>query len=129
VVREDEVDPSAVDVEGLPQLRHAHHGTFDMPTRPARAPGRLPDGSDLLVLRLGRLPEGEVTDVATFVLVGRYPLTPPALLDVDPRQLAVVREFGDVEIDRAVRLVCQSPVDQPLDELDHLRHVMGGARI
>src|SRR5260370_18747128 len=38
VVREDEVEPAAMDVEGLAEMRLGHRRAFDVPTRPAAPP-------------------------------------------------------------------------------------------
>jgi hypothetical protein len=42
MMREDEVEPAAVDVEHLAQDLARHRRAFDMPARPAAAPGRIP---------------------------------------------------------------------------------------
>jgi hypothetical protein len=52
VVREDEVDPAGVHVEGLAEVVHGHGGALDVPPRPARAPRRRPRR----LAGLGRLP-------------------------------------------------------------------------
>src|SRR5690606_25139912 len=56
VVREHEILPTRVYVDGLPQVFRRHRRTFDVPARPAAPPGRLPAR---LVLR-GRFPQHEV---------------------------------------------------------------------
>src|SRR5207248_3256542 len=43
-------------------------------------------------------------------------------------QPAIGGEAGDVVVDVATGLVGVAALDQPDDELDHLRHVLGGAR-
>src|SRR6516165_2111465 len=93
MVGELQIQAAAVNVEGLPQVFHAHGGAFDVPAGPAFAPrtfpGRLP--------RLGALPQREIAGVAL------------AVADLDPRsrfqlfriaiaELAVIRVAGDVEI-------------------------------
>ena len=42
VVREDEVHPAAVDVEGIAEVLRAHRGAFDVPARAARPPRAAP---------------------------------------------------------------------------------------
>ena len=42
VVRENEVETAAVDVEGLAEMRLAHRRAFDVPARPAAAPRAVP---------------------------------------------------------------------------------------
>ena len=76
--------------------------------------------------RLRRLPQREVPRVALervgFHAHGFQQLR---LVNV-ARQLAVIGELGDREIDVAVRFVCVSPFEQLADNLDHLRDVVGG---
>src|SRR6185295_10973051 len=57
VVREDQVEAAAVDVEILAELRARHRRALDVPARPPAAPGRIPRG---VLVRLVRLPEREV---------------------------------------------------------------------
>src|SRR3546814_11714727 len=42
VVREDEIEAAAVDVEDLAQVFHRHRGAFALPAQAAAAPGALP---------------------------------------------------------------------------------------
>src|SRR3954463_3109889 len=42
MVREDQIDSAAVDVETLAEMRLAHRRALDMPARPAASPGALP---------------------------------------------------------------------------------------
>ena len=69
MMREDEVEPAAVDVDRLAQMRADHRRAFDVPARPAAAPRAVPADH----ASLARLPQHEVGGVA---LVGR---------DLDPR--------------------------------------------
>src|SRR5271168_3589648 len=64
VMREDEVDAAAVDIEGFAQMLPAHRRAFEMPAGPATAPRAVPAG---LVGSRG-FPEHEVLRVS---LVGR----------------------------------------------------------
>src|SRR5919197_101573 len=57
VVREDEVEAAAVDLEGGPEELLGHNRALDVPARPATAPGRLPRR---VLAGLVRLPEREV---------------------------------------------------------------------
>src|SRR4029077_18886651 len=61
VVREDEVEPAAVDLERRAEDLLGHHGALDVPTRAAAPPRRLP--RRVLRLRLVRLPQREVARV------------------------------------------------------------------
>src|SRR5690606_4310673 len=83
VVGEDEVFATGMDIEGRTELGHAHGGAFDMPPRPSFTPGGGPDGADFVIYLLGGFPEGEVSDVALFVFVGRDAFSLPHLGGVD----------------------------------------------
>src|SRR6476619_5774034 len=60
VVRENEVEPAAVDLEDRPKVRLGHRGALDVPARPAATPGRFPPG---VLALLVRLPEREVARI------------------------------------------------------------------
>ncbi len=83
VVGEDEVLAAGVDVEGLAEVGHAHGGALDVPPGSAGAPWGLPGGADPAVDVPGGLPEGEVADVALFVLVGGHALAAADRGEVD----------------------------------------------
>ena len=111
VVREDEVETAAVDLECRPEGVLRHRRTLDVPARPAAPPGRVPRR---VLARLVRLPEREVARV----LLQRVRLL---LLDLF-RPLAgeptVLRVARDGEVDVALDRVCEVALDQLLDELD-----------
>ena len=106
VMRKDQVEPAAVNVERLAQDPAAHGRALDVPARPAFAPGAVPGG----LARLGAFPQGEVGGRA--LAFGH--LAPFALhaVHVAIAELAVLRILGDVEVDVAVRLVGEALVDQ-----------------
>jgi hypothetical protein len=56
MMREHQVNPSAMDVHPFAQDLRRHNRTFDVPTGTALAPGRIP----VRLTWLGGLPEGEV---------------------------------------------------------------------
>src|SRR5262249_54630724 len=60
VVREDEVEAAAVDLEDRPERVLGHHRALDVPTRPTAAPGRVPGG---VLTGLVRLPQREIPSV------------------------------------------------------------------
>src|SRR6185437_8536802 len=64
VMREDQIEPAAVNVECLPEMRLAHRRALDMPTGAAAAPRRLPAGQ----VGRRRLPQHEIAGI---LLVGR----------------------------------------------------------
>ena len=124
VVREEQVVAAGVDVDGFAEMRLGHRRAFDVPTRPAHAPGRIP------ARQFGwrGLPQNKVARVA---LVRR---------DVDARagdhlvhraarKLAVVGIAGDREQHVAVGGIGMAAGDEFLDHRDHLRHVFGGMRL
>jgi hypothetical protein len=59
VMREDQVEPAAMDVERLAQFAFAHRRAFDVPAGAAAAPRAIPAG----LVRARRLPQNEVAGV------------------------------------------------------------------
>src|SRR5581483_8996410 len=94
VMREDEVEPAAVDLERGPEDLLGHHRALDVPARTAVAPGRVPPR--VLGRGLVRLPEREVARI----LLERARLL--ALLDLIGAlagEPAVVGKARDAEVD------------------------------
>src|SRR5579884_4397078 len=92
VVRENQVEPAAVNVEGLAEGALAHRRAFDVPAGTAAAPWARPAG----LVGARRLPQHEIAGV---LLVGRD-LDPGAgdhVLAAAPRQRAVPGVGGDAE--------------------------------
>ena len=83
---------------------------------PRAVPGRL--------ARLGRIPQSEVTRVP-LAIVHLDAGAGLQLVEVLARELAVGREPPDLEVDVAVHHVGVAAGDEPLDEPDHLRQVLG----
>ena len=108
VVREDQVQPAAVDVERLAQQLAAHGGAFDVPAGPAGSPRAGPGR----LAGLGRFPEGEIG--ARPLALGHAAALAAHGLDAAMAQLAVVRALGDLEIHVALRLVGEALFDQRL---------------
>src|SRR5207249_967297 len=94
VVREDQIQAAAVDVEVRAQVLHAHGRALDVPAGTAGTPGAVPGR----LAGLRRLPEGEVARVP---LQGRRLDPSPGLelLRVAVAQLAVVGDHRHVEVD------------------------------
>src|SRR5205823_235885 len=68
VMREDQVDAAGMNVERLgaatlPDLLERHRGALEVPSRPAPPERRVPRRADLLVRRLGLLPQREIARV------------------------------------------------------------------
>ena len=70
VVREAQVEPAAVDVEGLAEVPLRHRRALEVPARPAAAERGVPGGR-LRLAGLGGLPQREVAGVALGVVVDR----------------------------------------------------------
>src|SRR3954469_15463878 len=109
-MREDEVEPAAVDLERRPEDLLDHRRALDVPAWPAPAPRRLPPR----VLRRGlvRLPEREVARV----LLERVRLLLLDLIRTLAREAAVFGIRGDAEVDVAVDRIGVPRLDQLLDE-------------
>ena len=125
-----EVGAAAVDVEVLAQQFARHGRALDVPAGAAGAPARLP----LRLAGLGALPQHEVERIA--------------LAAVDGDALA-----GAQFVEAAARRACRSPAScapqssrrrrrrhhyglvgevlllEQVDDVEHLRHVLGGARL
>jgi hypothetical protein len=123
VVGEDVVDPTAVDVQALPQQGHAHRRALDVPAGPAPTEARVPPDRPLG----DRLPEGEVAGVLLRVVVGVDAAAGAGHQPGggDPGERPVAGEAGDPEVDAALPAIGDAGRLQPLDESDHLRDVGG----
>src|SRR5262249_60738374 len=102
---EDQVHTARVNVERLhaeaaADLVERHGRALEMPPRSPAAERRVPRGADLLVGRVRRLPQGEVTRVLFGVLVARDPRADLDLPRIEPRQPAVGGKAIDREVDR-----------------------------
>src|ERR1700737_621497 len=105
VVRKDEVDSTAVDVERVAEVVLAHRRALDVPAGPAATERRLPRGAQLLVAGLRLLPKGEVADVLLLVFVGRDARAGFQAGSVQVRKRPVFRKARDAEVHVAVRYV------------------------
>ena len=104
VVREGEVAPSAVHVDGLAELAAAPAPNTRCASPVGRPPARLPGG---LVLKR-RLPEDEVKGVALARVLGFAPCSPASssiAVAVLVTDLTEARELRDLEVHRSVDLV------------------------
>ncbi len=118
VVREDEVEPAAVDVERRAQVLRRHRRALQVPAGAAAAPRRRP-GRGLGFTGLVALPQREIARVSlailAFTVAGRVHIG-----QLLPRQRAVGREGPHIEVDIPVGGVGVPAVDQALHQLDHL---------
>ncbi len=124
VVREDQVQPAAVDVEDLAQIAVAHGRAFDVPAGAAAAPGTVP----ARLLRRGELPQHEIRRVA-LVRLDRDAGACLLVFQLALRQRAVVGHGVDAEQHLARRDIGMAASDQGLDHRNHLADVVGGARL
>jgi len=127
MVRKDQVDAAAVDVEGLAQMLPRHRRAFDVPAGTAGRPDsrrRRPCG----LARLRGLPQHEVHRVA---LIGRHIDTRARdhLVERALRQPAVVGHRGHAEQHVCLRHIGVAGRDQTLDQRPHLADMLGGARL
>ena len=126
VVREDEVEASAVDVELVAEVLAAHGRALEVPAGEAVGPGGGPAHD---VLGCGLLPQGEVQGAALLVLSVECAGGGEQVVDVAAREDAVAVVgviFAHVEVDGAVGDVGIAGVENPLDVLDLLDDVAGG---
>ena len=110
MVREDEIEPAAVDVERFAQ---ACGGSWPS-IRYANPAGPCPRAVPRRLARLGAFPEGEIGG-RTFSL-GHSASFALQAVDRAPAELAVVGVAADVEINISGRYVGESAVDQRLRE-------------
>src|SRR5688572_12093570 len=128
VVREDEVHPSGVNIEGLPEVARRHRRALDVPARSPAPPRTFPTP----FVRRRALPEREIERVA-LLFAELDARTGDELVDATPRELAVAREAPHREIHvalstRHVHDVRAAFLDELLDEHDDLFHVLADAR-
>src|SRR5689334_5575582 len=109
-MREDEVEPAAMDVDGFAQMAFDHRRAFDMPTRAAAAPGGIP--ADHAVD--ARFPHYEVGRVA---LVRRHldPCARNHRVAITLAEDAVVEIARHSEEDMPLRFISVAALDQTRD--------------
>ena len=127
VMREAQVEPTAVDVEILAEVLRRHGRALDVPARSAPTPRSRPRGGAGLA-GFVRLPQSEVPGVllAPHVRIVRGFHVLEALVG----QFPIVRPRGGREVDIAAVIECRvgiPRVDESIDEFDHLGDVPGGA--
>ena len=125
MMRKDVVYPSAMDVEGLTEVLHAHRGAFEVPAGAARPPGGVP----VRLTGLGPFPEHEVPRILLAVLVVRHPFSLAHLVQIEAGEPSVVLVPGNAEEDRALAFVGVALLDQLLDQRNHLGHMLGRPRV
>src|SRR5690554_7699601 len=125
MVREQQVWPATVNVEGVAQALGRHSRTLDVPARPAIAPGRLPADFS----RLGGLPQGKVRRAA-LGLLDTHPGTGHQVFQFPLAELAVVREGIYCKIDiSVVRGIGMATRNQGLDHRDDVINISSRPRL
>ena len=114
VVGKDQVLSAPVDVEGVPQVALAHHGTLQMPAGSAVPPGALPPGFPFLA----RLPEGKIEGIA-FLVVHVDAGAGQHVVEVPAGELAVPGELFHRIVDIAIHRIGQPLFDQRGHQADH----------
>ena len=120
------VDAAGMDVEVIAQVLHAHDRALEVPAGGARPPGRLPLHGPARLAEPAA-PEREVRGIA--LALDRLDASLADALPVEQSQAAVVLAPAGIEVEAAREPVCVTLGLQDPDELDHLRHVVAGARI
>jgi len=116
-------EAAAVDIEGFAEVFGAHYRAFEVPAGVAHRPGAGPTHN---VVRFGLFPEGEVGGILFFG--GDFDTcTGLEVVEVFPGEFSVVGKFGDVEIDRAVDLVCEAFFEEGFDQFDLFDDMSAGA--
>ncbi len=126
VVREDQVEAAAVDVELLAELAHRHGGALDVPARPAVAPTGWATSCPRRPCAPSRARSRAATPCPRPARSGPPPAGSPVRW---PERRAVLLEGADPEVDVAVRRVGEAAPDEPLDQRDDLRHRLRHARL
>ena len=124
MVREGEIDATAVDINGGPQAFRNHRRTFDVPARPAAAPWAGPAG--LVLAR--RLPQHEIGGI---LLVRRHFHAGAGnhLVQRPARQPAVIAVAGNIKQHMAIGGIGMALEDQQRNHVDHCRDAGGGVRV
>src|SRR5690349_11029071 len=107
MVREDQVEPAAMDIERFAEKSGRHRRAFDMPTRTPPAPWAFPAG----LVRRRLLPEHEIGRVP-LVCIDHDTGAGLLLLQVAPGKSAVIRHRGDVEENFAIRYIGVAALDE-----------------
>src|SRR6185295_14765825 len=110
VMREDEIEPPAVNIKRLTENPPAHGGAFDVPAGASLSPRAIPRR----LAGLGAFPQGKIGG-RSFALGHAAPFALQGV-DVAAAELAVLGVFAYFEIDVSLALVGKTLLDQPLDE-------------
>ena len=123
VMRKDQVEPAAVNVDRLAQMRADHRRTFDMPPRPPATPRRIPADHAIRA----RFPQHEIGWVA---LVRRDfdPRAGDHRIAVAPAKRAIIRVAGDRKQHMALGGIGVALANQRIDHRHHWPDFLGRVR-
>ena len=131
VVRKLQIGAAAVDVKALAQQRAAHRRALDVPARAARTPCAWPLHL-VWLCGFGAFPQDEIQRIVFAVVAALHgdALAGVEFIERFARQLAVAGEFAHRKVDVAIAgLISQAFALQRANHRQHLRHVVGGARL
>src|ERR687891_755585 len=116
-----------MDVESLAQVLHGHRRALDVPTGEAFSPRARPLHAPAWT---GLLPQSEVGRMALVRIdLDLLPMARAQRVERIAGELPVLRERRNVEVHGSVDLVGVSPLDQSLDDGNHLGDVVGGTGV
>src|SRR5437588_5544255 len=124
-MREGQIVPAAVYVEGFSQVFHRHRRALEMPTGPAFTKRRWPPR---FVPLFWLFPQHEVARISLFVFVDIHARARNISFELQSRQLAVTRESSDAVIERTIARVGMLSIGEPVHQIDHFRYMSGRTR-
>src|SRR5437773_9362963 len=96
VMREDVVDPAAVDIDLVAQQRCGHSAALDVPAWTTHSPRGIP--FYVAVFFVPRFPQCEIAYVFLVVFIVLYAAGRLQLREIEMRQPAIIRKFIDAKI-------------------------------
>ena len=123
-MRKDQVHPAAMQIDLLAQVSNRHRRALDVPARPSGPPRTLP----LRLARFRPLPQGEIHGVL-FLHPNVRRLRRDHVLQCSTRQLPVTRHLTNAVVHVAARRIRHPLLNQPVDQIDHLRDLLGRPRM
>ena len=123
-MRKDQVHAAAVQIDLLAQVTDRHRRALNVPARTARSPRTLP----LRLARLRPFPQGEVHRVL-FLDPDVRRLRRDHVSQRPARQLPITRHLAHPEVHVAACRIRHPLLDQPTDQLQHLRNLFRRPRM
>src|SRR5678815_1620614 len=125
VMWKDQIHGAAVEIQRLAEVLHCHCGAFQVPARAARAERRFP-ARFLFVLR--RFPENKIIRLFLVVLIRIDASADFQFTTIQPGQAAVSRKARNAKVDGIALVIRVAAREKSLDQLNHLRNVLGRYR-